>query len=834
MRTLAFETLRARKGSFIAAFVTLICAAALVAACGSLLESGIRGAVSTERYTATPVVVAADQLLKVSEISGDKTKIKTKALTQHEWIDASLLDQIQGLPGGQDAVGELTFGASVLRPDGTPIPTSRYGESLGHGWGSAGLAPFTLAEGSPPKLPGEVVVDARIAYIAGLHVGDAVNIQTAAGATPYVVSGITKQQLSHQTTIFFADSEASALAAHPGLLYAIGLPGATHSDLTAIQAAAGKAGAEAFTGDRRGAVEFPGVARSSTTLISLGAVLGGISLLIAILVVSGTLALSIGQRERELALLRALGATPKQVRKMIGAEVLLLGIVASLIGAGVGIPLSRLLGDGFAHFGVIPPNLRIDVGLIPIGIAVVATVMAAWTAARVSARRTTAIRPTEALADAAVGPRRLGVVRIVLGVVAAGVGAGFIFLTAHLHSDAGASPVSFLSVIAAAVAIALLGPTLMRGASIVLGVGLSVLSRRSGFLAAANNRTNARRLASIVTPMALGVAMACTILFPPTALQDATAAQRVAATRADSVIVAPGPGVTATQAAAARSVSGVHAVTQETHGKVWFGREKYDATGLTLDGLRDNIDLGVISGSANLNDNQLALSRATANDLGLRVGEPVDLRLSDGTPISLVVGAIYRNDLAFPGVVLSFDLLAAHGDSAYSSSLKISGASTAQLRNAVAGVQVMSADQFRAAQHSSGEGVSKGMGYMILALIGGFTSIAVFNTLAMATAARSREFALLRLAGMKRRGVIRMLHLEVGAATLVAVVLGTTIGLATVNAYAHGVTNGPASITWWMYGVIVAAAGALTWAASSLAARSALRPAPADVISARE
>jgi len=137
VRKLALATLRERKGSFLAAFVTLLCAAALVAACGGLLESGIRGDVATERYAGAGTIIAADQLVTVTTTSGDKTKVKSKQLTQHEWVDSSLVDSLREVPGAHDAVGELTFGASVLGPEGTPCPRRRTASPSG----TAGEAP---------------------------------------------------------------------------------------------------------------------------------------------------------------------------------------------------------------------------------------------------------------------------------------------------------------------------------------------------------------------------------------------------------------------------------------------------------------------------------------------------------------------------------------------------------------------------------------------------------------------------------------------------------------------------------------------------------------------
>ena len=126
-------------------------------------------------------------------------------------------------------------------------------------------------------------------------------IQTGAGRSTYRVVGITRQSLPDQDALFFADRRARALAEHPGQVFALGLPHAATTDLAGLRAALSGTGDKVVTGAGRGQLEFEGTARAKATLVSLSAVLGGAALIAAMLVVSATVALSIGQRSRELA-----------------------------------------------------------------------------------------------------------------------------------------------------------------------------------------------------------------------------------------------------------------------------------------------------------------------------------------------------------------------------------------------------------------------------------------------------------------------------------------------------------------------------------------------------
>lgn len=315
----ALQTLRDRKAGFLGAFVALLCAAALVTACGTLLETGLRGKIATERYAGSPVVVSADQNVHettVKEKKGGtpkaKTKHKAKPVAERAWLPAATADTVRAVPGVERAVPEVTFRALALARGADPAKPS-----YGHAWSSAALTPFTLAEGRAPGSGDEVVVDRELAARAALRPGSELVVQSTGEPRTYTVSGIAAtagRSLAHQSALFFSDAEAQRLAARDGRVSAIGiLPGAgvDPGELAGrIRQALRGTTAQVATGDARGPVEFLDAAGARIKLVSMGGAMGGTSLLVAILVVVGTFALSVQQRHRELALLRAIAATP--------------------------------------------------------------------------------------------------------------------------------------------------------------------------------------------------------------------------------------------------------------------------------------------------------------------------------------------------------------------------------------------------------------------------------------------------------------------------------------------------------------------------------------------
>ncbi|MFI7143621.1 FtsX-like permease family protein [Nonomuraea sp. NPDC050022] len=814
----ALKTLRHRKAAFAGAFVALFCAAALVCACGMLLETGLRGSVAPERYAGAPVIVSGDQYARQTvRASETKTKTKAKQLSERAWVPASLADRLRRIPGVSRVVAEVTFPAYLAG--------RRF---QGHGWESAALTPYTLRTGRAPRAAGEVVVEAA----SGLSVGARVPVRTAAGNRNYLVTGVTAQDLPSQDTLFLATAEARRLAGRPGQVAAIGVfPQVDVSEV--VKGALAYTGdvsgmVKAYTGDERGAVEFLDAEQSRVRLISLGGALGGTSLLVAILVVVGTFALSIQQRQREIALLRAVAATPRQVRGMLGGEALLVGVVAGTLGSAAGVGLGFWLRSRFVALGAMPDNLRLVVSPFPLLAALGAAVMAAWAAAYFSARRAVRIRPVEALGEAELPTARIPLGRMVAGLLCAAGGVALTLVLSALSSEAASGPVTLLTALVWTVAVALLGPVLAQAATALLGVPLRA-ARTSGYLAAAGLRATSKRLSSVVTPLSLMVAMTCTILFVQTTMGYAAQEQATAGTRAEHVL---GPHVPSGTAAAVRRLPGVEAVTEVLPTSVRVGLDKYGAQAVTAGGLGRTMDLGVVSGSLDdLDDGSVAVSRTAAERLGVSVGAKINLTLGDGTPVELRVVAIYSRGLGFGELTLSHALVAGHVDDPLGTVLVAAPSVTrADLERAVPGVGVLD----RAASSSVG-GANGEVNYVAMGLIIAFTAIAVVNTIAMSTSSRSRELALLRLVGTTRRQVLRMLRLETLAAVVVAVTIGTVIALVTLSAFSMGMTGSLLPhVPPLTYLAVIAAAAGLALMATALPGRLVLGRRPVELIGARD
>ncbi|MEW2350514.1 MULTISPECIES: ABC transporter permease [unclassified Streptomyces] len=848
----AFQTLRARKGGFIGAFLALLCAAALVTACGILLETGLRGTIGTERYAAAPVVVGGDQNVHQTTVKKKKgkTKVKHKAkpIAERAWLPASTAGKLSGLPGVRSVVPEITFPAYAVASGGRIIDGVDGKDSYGHAWASAALTPFALVDGAAPTADDQVVLDRELARRAGVATGAKLTVQSTGSPRTYRVSGIAAPRggdLKQQSSLFFSTGEAERLSGREGQVTVLGvLPKrgvSTEALAGQVKKALDGTTAQVATGGDRGPVEFLDASKARVKLVSMGGAIGGTSLLVAILVVVGTFALSIQQRHRELALLRAIAATPKQVRQLIGREALIVGLLAGLVGSVAGLPIAYWLHGKFIDFGAIPDTLNVTFSVFPFFAAIGAALLGAWAAARISARRTARIRPAEALAESAV-EQRFAWGRLVVGVVTLAGGIVLLVVLSVLKTEPASTPVTFLSVVVLAVAVSLLGPLIARLAIALLGIPLRA-SRVAGYLAAANVRANTKRMASAITPLALLIGMACTVLFVQTTMNNASSHQAEDGNKADWVVASAGPGVPARAASELRSAPGVTAVTEVVRTSVRVGLDKYPAQGLSTEGLRQNWDPDVTKGSlAGFGADSLALSEVAADHLGKKPGDTLKVTLGDGTVRTLEVRAVYSRGLGFGDLTMAHQLVVRHVDNPLASSVLVRTAGDGkagreQLQSAVKafpGVGVMDRGQVEDLQAEVQQSNAE-VNYVAMGLIIAFTAIAVVNTLAMSVSDRFREFALLRLVGTTRRQVMSMLRTESLVVVLTAAVLGSGIAFAVLTAFSIGMTGAaaPAVEPWWYVGVLALAA-LLALVATVVPGRLSLTGRPADVIGSRQ
>ncbi|SCF73930.1 ABC transporter permease, partial [Streptomyces sp. Ncost-T10-10d] len=418
--------------------------------------------------------------------------------------------------------------------------------------------------------------------------------------------------------------------------------------------------------------------------------------------------------------------------------------------------------------------------------------------------------------------------RVVAGVLAAVGYVVLVVVLSGLKTDAAATPVTFLSVIVAAAAIALLGPSLARSATWVTGGIAQRISPASGFLAARNTRAGARRVAAVVTPLSLAVAMASTILFTQTTSSHSAGEQAASGTRAPYVLTASEPGVPTVAAQAVRERVPGTTVTEVVRTTVRIGQDKFPAQGVSSPGLARTLDPEVTAGTlAAMGDGTVALSDLAARTRHAQVGDHITLTLGDGVKKDLEVAAVYERGLGFGDLLLPHRLVAAHVDQPLSSSVLVAGApSRSALTTALRPfptVHVLDRTAVAAARRTQ-EGAQAQVNYIAMGLVIAFTAIAVVNTLVMSTSARRRELALLRMIGTTGRQLRAMLRWETLTVTLLAIALGAAVACATLTAYSLGMTGAATPYAPLVPCLaVIATAVLLAFVSTALPARAAQR-----------
>ncbi|OOC56259.1 MULTISPECIES: ABC transporter permease [Nocardiopsis] len=848
MIDIAWKTLRARKGSFSGAFVSLLCATALIAASGILAESGLRSSVTPHRYAAADAVVGGEQTLRLP--GGDFTV--SARLPETVRLPSDLVDAMGALDEVELAVGDHHLPLAVGSPDGAE-PRS----VLGHGWDTAPLGPFEPTEGTAPRRSGEVALTTGLATALGTAPGDRVRIVSAAEPAEYLVSGTVDHQGSGEGrggSVFLHPDDVERLAPGPEAVDAIGIiaaPGVGTDELNAaLASAAGDTPVTVHTGAAVNRIEFSDVGAARGLLLAISGSFGGLAVLIALFVVSGTLSLSVNTRRRELAVLRAIGSTPGQLLRMIGAEALLLSLVAGILGCLPGILVARAMHGAFVRLGVIPADLPLVVGPLPLAAAILLTTLTALVGSTAAALRPAWTKPVEAMRESSADRRAPARWRGTAGMVCLVLGISSAMTPIALRNDAGAAGTGG-SALLLVVAVALLGPTVLR--PLVAAVVRPLRRFRvSGFLAAEATESDLRRLGTVLTPLVLAVGFTLSMVHTQSVLAEAVSDQVDEGVTADAVVADTGSGGVGADVVgelAALPETGPVTPLRETRVFVPYSvfgdpdLASFPARGVAPEGLEDNLDPGVADGDlGDLAGATVAMERSGADLLGADVGDELDVRLGDGTPATLRLVATYERGLGLGGAMVPQEVVDGHAGPP--SRVLVGAAEGTSPEELAAALEAFTEryptlllddrDGFADSARAEAD-LAAWVNLVGLAVILGYIAIAVVNSLVMSTAARSREFALLRLIGTTRRQVLRALRWEAWVIVVLAVLLGTLVALLPLSVLSLAFLGTPVPAgSPLVYAGVAAATAVLGVGSVMFPVRLALRTPPVEAIGLRE
>lgn len=813
MTTLALASVRRRLIAFAGSFLAVALTVALLTVSGVLLYSALSAGPGPDRFAAATLTVAQPREVSLTTVThkGDKVKRKTKSkpLTGAAALPPALAGRIARLDGVARAVPDVSFpvdltvaGRPARGPHGVPV--------VAHNWAAAVATPYRLVGGTAPGR-GEVVLDASLG-----HVGDRVVVSTRTGPHAYRVAGVTRPAVANQAAVFLPDAVVAAVSglAGPTAVAVFAEPGVSADTLAArVRPLAGTA--SVYAGADRLRAEVPGASISYVGAVSVFGIMLGVTAFAAVFVLIGSVGLVVAGRLRELALLRTIGATPRQLRRLLAAETAAVAVVAGVVGAAVGGPLAGTVAGRFTAAGVLPPGFPVSVTVFVLAATVFAGTAISVLSARIAAGRATRIAPTQALQETAVAPPARTAVRVAATLVTA-AGAVAVLVFAPLRGNMGMG-MGFVACALLLSAAAAAGPVLVR----LVGTALRPVAAATGVtgrLAAATVRASARRVASVAMPLMLLLGIATTLLSTSTlTVQVAEAQQTRRAAAADAQLVSTGSGIPLADArrlAAAPGVRGAAATLPTTVLIDEDGKpEHYVAQGLYRAGATA-LDLDVSAGRLRPTSDGLAVGADLAAARGWHVGDRVAVWLPDATRVTLRVTAVYRLSAGFGDLVLPAGLVAAHDPRGLVRAVYVTGRvpATPGLVAADATVPVRGAETQQAAFEA------------LIVILVAFIAVSVVNTFAIATVARRREFADLRLAGATARQVRRMVGTETALSVAVGVVLG-----AAVTAIVYGAFSVAQDGQWrWLadptgYGVLLAGTVLLGLLAGTVPARLVVR-----------
>jgi len=540
-----------------------------------------------------------------------------------------------------------------------------------------------------------------------------------------------------------------------------------------------------------------GLRSSEPLLTSVAGSFAGTAILVVVLVVASTFGSALRQRAAQFALLRAVGATPSQVRAMVTAEVAIVFAIAAPLGAIPGLFAASLLTPLLSSSGVVPTDLVLSVSPLPVLGVLVALFPTALLAARLAARQITRVSATAAVSGSSVESAKLSRGRAItaiaffaLGVVSASVP---FFEPGTIGSATGATSALLLIT-----AVALGGPAIVGAVARRAARATSNSRFASAMLAAVNSRGFSRRLTAAIIPLALLLALGTVQTGVNATVAQASGMQLRDGLGSD-VVITSSQGVTAAQLADVASSPGVDAVVgssmlaaevrvdNEDVGELsWEQTSVRSLTGSPA-GL---IDADVTSGS--LDDLTGPGTIAVSSDAFMGVGDTAELRFGS-TSFTAKIVAVYARGLGFGDFIVLSSSLPASVRPTSSDLLLAQGSGT------FPGLSVSTVDDYVDATVADAAAQQQ-LGAILLFVLVFFVAIAAANTLVMLTRARSAEFALLRRIGATRRQLSSMIAIESGFVMVMALAIGTLAVLPALTGVAYGLLGGlSAGIDWPVY-----------------------------------
>ncbi len=737
---------------------------------------------------------STSDLVVRSENAFDNSLGGGSGIPEREPLDAALLQTVQAVPGVDVAAGDVGGMASVIDP-ATGKPIGGMGPpTLVANWNELAEGILKIREGEPPSAEGQVAIDVATAQRYDMALGQDLSIITIAGAEDFEIVGLMgfgeTDNLAGATLTVFETSTAQRILNKEGRYDSITIKAAEGVDVEQLRVdvqAALPSGVQTVTSqdvaDESAEQLQQALGFFGTALL----VFAAISLFVGSFIIVNTFSIIVAQRTRELALLRTLGATSRQVLVSVVGEAAVVGSVASVLGIGAGIVIAIGLQGMLEAFGMDLPSTAIQLQPRTIVVSLVVGLLVTLVASIVPARHAAKVAPIQALRDPDTmstghGTKRGAVIGGIVGAV------GLLALAIGLF----ATPTNAIWYVGAGAALTFVGVAMLSplAARPVAGTIGAPFRRRSvsASIGRGNAMRNPRRTASTAAALMIGLGLVSMVAIFAASLKasvDATLSETLRSdlTLSGTSFLPISPQVAETVAALpeVEAAAGFRQNSFRVDGASSF------ITGFDPATVEAVATLEVTEGSlGDLEGDAIAVHRDLAVENGWAIGDEVRAAFPSGGDRALSIAAIYEENSLLGDYGVSIDTYDELYVDEQDTFVLVTGAedvSAQDLKTAVElsledfpNVQVQDQAEFRES-FSSQIDVLLGI---VTALLLFAIVIAVFgivNTLGLSVYERTRELGLLRAVGMSRVQVKRMIRYESVIIALFGALLGILIGL---------------------------------------------------------
>jgi putative ABC transport system permease protein len=755
-------------------------------------------AIFSESYAGTDVAVTG----KTPDISFEGDTAETRP------VDASILAQVRALPNVESAAGSIADETvtKILTKKGKAINT--------HGAPSFGLGvdpsqsrfnPLKLVEGTWPANGRQVVIDAGTADNEGYKVGDTVKIATLKPVQPFKLTGIAQygsvKSLGTATFAVFTIPTAQALLDRKDqydLISVAAKNGTTPNQLASeIQKVVPAKDAQVRTGVEQSKEDSSEVSQFTSIIRYFLLTFGAIALFVGAFVIFNTLSITVAQRTRELATLRTIGASRRQLRIAVLLEALIIGVAASLVGLVLGVALAKGLQALFKALNLELPTTDLVFQLRTVWVSLLVGIVVTLVAALVPAIRATRVPPILAVREGAELPRgrfarvtpyvAVALILIALSLLGYSMFASDVPTATRLISIAAGVLLLFTGV-------ALIASKLVRPLAAFVGVPAERIAGISGRLARRNTLRNPGRTAATSAALMIGLALVTFVATLSNGMKQSNRGAIEDQVQADYVVTSqdgftPFVAGAGDAAAKATGIEGSTSVRSEL-GEV-AGSGQY-VTGIEPDKILSAYTFDWSNGSdavlPQLGENGAIVDKGFAKDKKLQIGDTFPLLTPSGKRIQLQVKATYRPPPFYP-LLGSVSIPTATFDKVYErprnqfTFINVSGdadsAKEQPIEQALAAypdAKVQSrADWIKSQDKEFNQFLI--MLYVLLALSVFVSIFGMVNTLVLSVFERTRELGMLRAVGMTRRQTRRMIRHESVITALIGAALGLPLGI---------------------------------------------------------